>query len=33
MSFVADNLFGDILSDQAGTVAGSLGMLPSACLI
>lgn len=29
---LADNLFGDILSDQAGAVAGSLGMLPSACL-
>src|SRR5262249_44114981 len=24
--------FGDILSDQAGAIAGSLGMLPSACL-
>ena len=29
---LADNLFGDIISDQAGTIAGSLGMLPSACL-
>jgi 3-isopropylmalate dehydrogenase len=29
---LADNLFGDILSDRAGTIAGSLGMLPSACL-
>ena len=29
---LADNLFGDILSDQAGAIAGSLGMLPSACL-
>ncbi len=29
---VTDNLFGDILSDQAGALAGSLGMLPSACL-
>lgn len=29
---LADNLFGDLLSDQAGAVAGSLGMLPSACL-
>ncbi|MGI9407785.1 MAG: 3-isopropylmalate dehydrogenase [Hyphomicrobiaceae bacterium] len=29
---VADNLLGDILSDQAGAIAGSLGMLPSACL-
>ena len=29
---LGDNLFGDILSDQAGTIAGSLGMLPSASL-
>jgi 3-isopropylmalate dehydrogenase len=29
---VGDNLFGDIISDQTGAVAGSLGMLPSACL-
>ena len=29
---LADNLFGDLLSDQAGALAGSLGMLPSACL-
>ena len=29
---LADNLFGDILSDQTGAIAGSLGMLPSACL-
>ena len=29
---VGDNLFGDIISDQAGAIAGSLGMLPSACL-
>jgi len=29
---VGDNLFGDILSDQAGAIAGSLGMLPSGCL-
>ena len=29
---VADNLFGDLLSDITGTIAGSLGMLPSACL-
>ncbi len=29
---LADNLFGDMLSDQAGAFAGSLGMLPSACL-
>jgi 3-isopropylmalate dehydrogenase len=27
---LADNLFGDILSDQAASVAGSLGLLPSA---
>ena len=29
---VGDNLFGDIFSDQAAVVCGSLGMLPSACL-
>ncbi len=29
---LSDNLFGDILSDQAGAVAGGLGLLPSACL-
>ncbi|HJM21490.1 MAG TPA: 3-isopropylmalate dehydrogenase [Acidimicrobiales bacterium] len=29
---VTDNLFGDILSDQAASIAGSLGMLPSASL-
>lgn len=29
---VTENLFGDILSDGAGAVAGSLGMLPSAAL-
>lgn len=29
---MADNLFGDILSDQVGALAGSLGMLPSASL-
>ncbi|TFG85717.1 MAG: 3-isopropylmalate dehydrogenase [Hyphomicrobiales bacterium] len=29
---LGDNLFGDILSDQAGALAGSLGMLPSASL-
>ena len=29
---LADNLFGDILSDQTGAFTGSLGMLPSACL-
>jgi 3-isopropylmalate dehydrogenase len=29
---VADNLFGDILSDGAAMITGSLGMLPSASL-
>lgn len=29
---LADNLFGDLISDMAGAVAGSLGMLPSATL-
>jgi len=29
---LADNLFGDILSDEAGAVAGSLGLLPSATI-
>jgi len=29
---VTENLFGDILSDQAAAVAGSIGMLPSASL-
>ena len=29
---MADNLFGDLISDQAGIIAGSLGILPSACL-
>jgi 3-isopropylmalate dehydrogenase len=29
---VTENMFGDILSDQAGAVVGSLGMLPSASL-
>src|SRR3954453_22732015 len=29
---VADNLFGDILSDEAAMLTGSLGMLPSASL-
>ncbi len=29
---LADNLFGDMLSDQAAAISGSLGMLPSACL-
>ncbi len=29
---LSDNLLGDLLSDQAGAIAGSLGMLPSASL-
>ena len=29
---VTENMFGDILSDQASTLAGSLGLLPSASL-
>jgi 3-isopropylmalate dehydrogenase len=29
---VTENLFGDILSDEAGAIAGSLGILPSASL-
>lgn len=29
---VAENLFGDVLSDEAGAIAGSLGLLPSASL-
>jgi 3-isopropylmalate dehydrogenase len=29
---LGDNLFGDLASDLAATVTGSLGMLPSACL-
>src|SRR5207247_11134321 len=29
---VTENLFGDILSDEAAVLAGSLGMLPSASL-
>jgi 3-isopropylmalate dehydrogenase len=29
---VTENLFGDILSDQAGALAGSIGMLPSASI-
>ena len=29
---LADNLLGDLLSDQTGAIAGSLGMLPSASL-
>jgi tartrate dehydrogenase/decarboxylase/D-malate dehydrogenase len=29
---VASNLFGDILSDLAGSLAGSLGLAPSACI-
>jgi 3-isopropylmalate dehydrogenase len=29
---LADNLFGDLISDMVGSIAGSLGMLPSATL-
>jgi 3-isopropylmalate dehydrogenase len=29
---LADNMFGDILSDEASMITGSLGMLPSASL-
>jgi 3-isopropylmalate dehydrogenase len=29
---VTDNLFGDILSDEAAVISGSLGLLPSATL-
>src|SRR5204863_4896734 len=29
---VAENMFGDILTDESGVLAGSLGMLPSASL-
>ena len=29
---VTENLFGDILSDEASVLAGSLGMLPSASI-
>ena len=29
---LAENMFGDILSDEAGAIAGSLGLLPSASL-
>ena len=29
---LSENLFGDILSDQAASMAGSLGMLPSATI-
>ena len=29
---VMENLFGDILSDQAGGIIGSLGLMPSACI-
>jgi len=29
---LAENLFGDILSDEAAAVVGSIGLLPSACL-
>ncbi len=29
---LTENLFGDILSDEAGAICGSLGLLPSACV-
>jgi 3-isopropylmalate dehydrogenase len=29
---LTENLFGDVLSDEAGAIAGSLGLLPSASL-
>ena len=29
---VMENMFGDILSDQAGGIIGSLGLMPSACV-
>lgn len=29
---VMENMFGDILSDQAGGIVGSLGLMPSACI-
>jgi 3-isopropylmalate dehydrogenase len=29
---LTDNMFGDILSDEAATLPGSLGMLPSASI-
>jgi 3-isopropylmalate dehydrogenase len=29
---VMENMFGDILSDQAGGILGSLGLMPSACM-
>jgi 3-isopropylmalate dehydrogenase len=29
---VTENMFGDILSDEASVIAGSLGLLPSACI-
>ena len=31
-TIVTENLFGDILSDEAAMLTGSIGMLPSACL-
>jgi len=31
-TIVTGNIFGDILSDEAGVIQGSLGMLPSASL-
>lgn len=31
-TIVTNNIFGDILSDQASMITGSIGMLPSASL-
>ena len=31
-TMVMENMFGDILSDQAGGILGSLGLMPSACI-
>ncbi|EPS71083.1 3-isopropylmalate dehydrogenase, partial [Genlisea aurea] len=31
-TILTNNIFGDILSDEASIIAGSIGMLPSACL-
>jgi 3-isopropylmalate dehydrogenase len=31
-TMVMENMFGDILSDQAGGILGSLGLMPSACV-
>ena len=32
MTILTNNIFGDILSDEASTIAGSIGLLPSASL-